>query len=108
VTEHGVVASSRRRPVDLGPAPLPCQGQLLPLPAGRYDWVYLSLEAAPGTETVVQLHYRDGAVDPEWLRADAPRVPVARDQQLAAVRLPDDEAIRIVAMALAPTPEVDP
>ncbi|MEV5747556.1 hypothetical protein AB0L00_07025 [Actinoallomurus sp. NPDC052308] len=45
-----------------------CAGQLVPVPPGRYDWVYLVAAAERRTEDFVLLHYADGAIDPEWLR----------------------------------------
>jgi len=45
-----------------------CRGQLVPIPAGRYDWIYFLAAAERRTEDQVCLHYEDGAVDPEWLR----------------------------------------
>ncbi len=47
---------------------LRCTGQLIPLPAGRYDWIYLLAAAERRTEDLLWLHYADGAVDQEWLR----------------------------------------
>lgn len=45
-----------------------CGGQLIGLPPGRYDWLYLLAAAERRTEDVLHLHYTDGSVDPEWLR----------------------------------------
>jgi hypothetical protein len=47
---------------------LRCAGQLLDLPSGRYDWIYLLAAAERRTEDSALLHYADGSVDPEWLR----------------------------------------
>jgi hypothetical protein len=47
---------------------LRCAGQLIALPPGRYDWIYLLGAAERRSEDAVHLHYADGAVDPEWLR----------------------------------------
>ena len=47
---------------------LRCAGQLIPLPAGRYDWIYLLAAAERRTEDLLRLHYADGSVDQEWLR----------------------------------------
>ena len=47
---------------------LRCAGQLIPLPPGRYDWLYLLAAAERRTEDLLHLHYAGGAVDPEWLR----------------------------------------
>ncbi|MFL6161532.1 MAG: hypothetical protein ACJ74U_04820 [Jatrophihabitantaceae bacterium] len=45
-----------------------CGGQLIELPPGRYDWLYLLAAAERHTEDLLYLHYTDGSVDPEWLR----------------------------------------
>jgi hypothetical protein len=45
-----------------------CAGQLVTLPAGRYDWLYLLAASERRSEDMVYLHYVDGSVDPEWLR----------------------------------------
>ncbi|MGP3983825.1 hypothetical protein [Streptomyces sp. KR80] len=45
-----------------------CAGQLVELPAGRYDWIQLLAAAERRTEDQLLLHYGCGAVDPEWLR----------------------------------------
>jgi len=47
---------------------LRCAGQLIEVPPGRYDWLYLLAAAERRTEDQLYLHYADGAVDPEWLR----------------------------------------
>lgn len=115
---------------------LRCAGQVIDLPAGRYDWLYLLATAERRSEDVITLHYADGSVDPEWLRvsdfwAETPahfgeqahlrcrslhyprhvqgnmeptiwrtRVPVPREVDLSAVRLPDNVAIHIFALTL--------
>jgi hypothetical protein len=55
---------------DSGPAGdnLRCTGQLLEVPPGRYEWIYLLAAAERRTEDSVLLHFSDGSVDPEWLR----------------------------------------
>jgi hypothetical protein len=45
-----------------------CAAQLIEVPPGRYDWIYLIAAAERRTEDPVLLHYADGAIDPEWLR----------------------------------------
>ncbi|MCP2166895.1 hypothetical protein [Goodfellowiella coeruleoviolacea] len=45
-----------------------CRGQLVPVPPGDYDWLYLLGAAERRTEDQVLLHYRDGTVRAEWLR----------------------------------------
>jgi hypothetical protein len=88
---------------------VPCQGQLVATPPGRWEWLHLLLaEDAIGGELELWLHYRSGAVDPEWLHR-APdgataRVPVTRPEPLAAVRLPDRPELRLVAVTLASPP----
>lgn len=94
-------------PVDEIPSGLRCEGQLVPAPAGRYDWLHLLLDGAePGEEVdeVVWLHY-ENAVDPEWLRTaagePATRLPVTRTERLVQVRLPERPGLRVVAMTPA-------
>ncbi len=115
---------------------LRCAGQLLALPPGRYDWIYLLAAAERRTEDVVHLHFADGSADPEWLRVsdfwpETPgrfgereafrctvlhyprhvqprmgpviwrhRIPVPREADLTAIRVPDNPAIHIFAMTL--------
>lgn len=47
---------------------LRCGGQLIGVPPGDYDWLYLLAAAERHTEDLLYLHYADGSVDPEWLR----------------------------------------
>lgn len=47
---------------------LRCARQLVPVPSGRYDWLYLLAAAERRSEDPVHLHFAGGAVDPEWLR----------------------------------------
>ncbi len=90
-------------------APVPCDGRLLPVPAGQYDWVRLLLSADRPDELdeldeEVWLHYREGA-DPEWLRTTGTaedsrrtaRIPVPRRDELLAVRLPDRAGVTVHA-----------
>ncbi len=122
---------------------LRCARQLIEVPVGRYDWIQFLAAAERRTEDEVQLHYGDGATDPEWLRVSdfwpqtasrfgeraafrcrnlhyprhvqrdmgpaiwRQRVPVPRESELAAVRLPDNPAIHIFAMTLLPSPAAD-
>lgn len=114
-----------------------CRGQLLALPRGRYDWIYLLATSERRTEDFVYLHFAGGAVDPEWLRISdvwpaaarfgeveafrcrrlhyprhvqegvhpglwRQRVAVPREQELVAMRLPDNIAIHLFAMTLVP------
>lgn len=105
-------STTRTTPVRLR-GPVPCDGSLLTLPAGRYDWVRFLVEpdgasAGPadltGLDEEVWLHYREGA-DPEWLRATAPaeggrctaRVAVPRRSELLAVRLPRRPGVVVLA-----------
>lgn len=55
-------------PVGSGPDNVRCDGQHLPVPVARYDWIHLLAAAERRTEDVVGLHYADGTVDTEWLR----------------------------------------
>jgi hypothetical protein len=125
--------------VDGRPDNLRCAGQLLALPPSRCDWIYLLAAAERRSEDWVWLHYRSGAVEPEWLRVSdfwpetaarfgelaafrctrmhyprhvqhgmgptiwRQRVPVPREEALAALRLPDNPAIHLFAMTLALT-----
>ncbi|TCO60854.1 hypothetical protein [Actinocrispum wychmicini] len=59
----------------LFPAPDPagrdnlrCSGQVIELPTGRYDWLYLLAASERRSEDVITLHHADGSVDPQWLR----------------------------------------
>lgn len=95
---------------------LPAQGQLLPVPTGHGDWIYLTVASEAGTGTTeidetVWLHYR-GGVDQEYLRSldGAPpwhagslvaRVGVPRRDQLVALRLPNRPQLRVLAVAYA-------
>jgi hypothetical protein len=45
-----------------------CRGQLVALPAGRHDWLYLLGAAERRTEDEAELHYADGTVRTAWLR----------------------------------------
>lgn len=45
-----------------------CRGQLVAVPPGRYDWLYVLGAAERRTEDVVVLVYADGAERAEWLR----------------------------------------
>ncbi|MFJ6798050.1 hypothetical protein [Streptomyces sp. NPDC091268] len=45
-----------------------CRGQLVALPAGRWDWIGLLGAAERRTEDEVELHYEDGTVRRAWLR----------------------------------------
>ena len=138
----GVVFRVGRIPFRLGPvgngAPdnLRCAGQVITVPPGRYDWVYLLAAAERRTEDEAALHYRDGSVDPEWLRASdfwpqtssrfghrpaitcsvlhyprhgqpgmrptlwRSRMPVTREEDLIAIRMPDNPAVHVFAITL--------
>jgi hypothetical protein len=45
-----------------------CDGQLVAVPPGDYDWLYVLAAGERRSEDPVYLHYEGGAVDPEWLR----------------------------------------
>lgn len=47
---------------------LVCSGQVLEVPSGLYDWIYLLAAGERRSEDFVYLHFASGAVDPEWLR----------------------------------------
>ncbi len=51
-----------------GPDNVRCEGQLLDVPAGRYDWLYLLASAERRAEDEIALHFVDGSVDFEPLR----------------------------------------
>lgn len=61
-------------PFSFPPPPAPggdnirCRGQLVGLPVGDWDWIYLVGAAERRTEDLVELLYRDGTVRPAWLR----------------------------------------
>ncbi|MFF1700094.1 hypothetical protein ACFVXC_41745 [Streptomyces sp. NPDC058257] len=88
-------------------APVPCDGRLLAVPAGHYDWIRLLVAADDPAEVdeEVWLHYREGA-DPEWLRTTGPadgalrtaRVPVPRRSELVGLRLPNRTGLTVHAL----------
>ncbi len=96
------VPDSRQR--DQG---LACDGQLLAVPPGRYEWIYLLVSNHHTGTPEIWLHHQD-VVDPEWLylggraMADAQlaRVPVIRPEPLMAVRLPEAPRLRVHAVTL--------
>jgi hypothetical protein len=45
-----------------------CEGQIIELPADRYDWLYLLVTAERRVEDEVAFHFVDGSVDFEPLR----------------------------------------
>jgi len=45
-----------------------CAGQFVPIPPGRYDWIYVLATAERRTEDCVLVHFAGGAVDKESLR----------------------------------------
>ncbi|HEY7201617.1 MAG TPA: hypothetical protein VIC57_15455 [Candidatus Dormibacteraeota bacterium] len=45
-----------------------CGGQLIEVPPGAYDWIYVLAAGERRSEDPVYLHFASGAVDPEWLR----------------------------------------
>ncbi|GAA2515343.1 hypothetical protein [Winogradskya humida] len=62
-----------------------CRGQVIALPAGDWDWIYLIGAAERRTEDQVELRYRDGSVRPAWLRMSDfwPETPVRFGEPLA-------------------------
>jgi hypothetical protein len=95
-------------PLALGARPL-SSAEVLAIPRGRYDWVYLLARAERDVEAVVHLHYA-GGVDPELLLvpgSDSPvlvRVAVPRHDELRAIRLPENGAVEVLALTLAVAP----
>lgn len=90
--------------------PVPCDGRLLAVPPGHYDWIRLLVAADDPAELdaldeEVWLHYREGA-DPEWLRTTGPadgalraaRVPVPRRSELVGLRLPERPGLLVHAL----------
>ncbi|WP_329454052.1 hypothetical protein [Streptomyces sp. NBC_01497] len=45
-----------------------CDGQFVPVPPGRYDWLHVLAASERRAEDVVEMHFEDGGVDAEWLR----------------------------------------
>ncbi len=45
-----------------------CDGQFIAVEAGRFDWLHLLTASERRAEDVVEMHFADGSVDPEWLR----------------------------------------
>ncbi|CAL9628012.1 hypothetical protein SUDANB15_05986 [Streptomyces sp. enrichment culture] len=85
-------------------APLPCAGQLLEVPEGRYDWLRIEVGAPDRAETVgtAWLHYAHG-VDPEHFvvpdgGAGPVWLPVPRRDALRAVRLPAAPELTVRSM----------
>jgi hypothetical protein len=90
------------------PAPMPCAGQLVGLPPGRYDWLSLDVSGPGQLDETVWLYYAHGldterlaAVDggPAW-------VPVPRRDELHAVRLPVRPDLTITGAGLITPAEV--
>jgi hypothetical protein len=65
-----------------------CEGQTLPLASAATDWLHLLAVSERRTEDVVQLHYTDGACDPEWLRVSDLWPARPRFGELLAFRSP--------------------
>ena len=62
-----------------------CEGQLVDVPAGAYDWLYVLAAAERRAEDDVALHFEDGAVDFETLRiSDFWAAEAAFGERLAA------------------------
>ncbi|MEW2500991.1 hypothetical protein AB0878_10960 [Amycolatopsis sp. NPDC047767] len=62
-----------------------CRGQLVEVPAGRYDWLYLLGAAERRTEDEVELHHAGGTVRRSWLRMSDfwPETPARFGEPLA-------------------------
>jgi hypothetical protein len=54
--------------VDGRPDNVRCEGQLLAVPPGRYDWLHVLAASERRTEDALFLHFADGSTDREWLR----------------------------------------
>jgi hypothetical protein len=63
-----------------------CRGQRVPVPAGRYDWIYTLGAAERRTEDEVELHYADGSIRRSWWRMSDfwPETPPRFGEPLAA------------------------
>jgi hypothetical protein len=65
-----------------------CLRQMVHVPRGRYDWLYVLATAERRTEDLLYLHFQDGAVDAEWLRiSDFWEGALAHFGEIAAFRL---------------------
>jgi hypothetical protein len=67
-----------------------CEGQLLAVPSGRYDWLYLLVTAERRVEDEIAFHFACGAVDHEPLRVS--------DFWAAAAAFGDSQAFATSAM----------
>jgi hypothetical protein len=86
------------------PEPLPCTGQLVELPPGRYDWLRLEVSGPAQLDETVWLYYAHG-LDTEQLVGDVTAwVPIPRRDDLHAVRLPAHPGLTVTAAVLI-TPE---
>lgn len=101
-----------------------CDRQLVTVPPGRYDRLYVLAAAERDTQDWVFLHFACGETDLEWLRVpelypgDGKRrgfrnpgyrrwrqsVPVPRRAELTALRLPDNPAVHVYAITALRTP----
>lgn len=82
---------------------LPCRGQLIDIPPGRYEWVRMTVTATAATDTEIWLYYR-GGLDPESLSVlpgtNRVRVGVARQDDLLRIRLPQTEQLTLEELTL--------
>lgn len=82
--------------------PLSCAGQLIGVPAGRYDWLRLVVSSPGEAVWPVWLHYA-GGLDPEDLPVPAgenvtTRLPVTRRDDLVGLRLPEAPGLVVHAL----------
>lgn len=85
---------------------IPCRGQQVELPRGRWDRVELALEGEVTEPATVWLHHEGGAVDPEFLPPGrSARVPVTRRCDLLALGLPDRAGCVVTGLVLVGPPD---
>jgi hypothetical protein len=66
-----------------------CDGQLIEVGPGRFDWIHVLAAAERRAEDWAYLHFADGSVDPEWLRvSDFWPGPGPRFGEVEAFRCP--------------------
>lgn len=99
------VARRAGRQVELTlPVPVPCTGQLVELPAGRYDWLRLEVSGPEQIDETVWLYYAHGLDTEQLVGGGTAWAPVPRRDDLHAVRLPVRADLTITAAGLV-TPE---
>lgn len=75
------------------PDNLRCEGQTVPFPQGRFDWIYLLAAGERRVEDEIALHFADGSVDFEDIRvsdfwAAAPHFGETLAQETSAMHYP--------------------